>query len=83
MTAHYGGVNTNSRIRVLDMANQPDIVNPLALPVATTNEIPGRATVRYVGPTFGVIARSMGFVKGFTGGFKALKKVGSRSSPTC
>jgi hypothetical protein len=47
------------------MANQPEILDPLALPVATTDEIPGRATVRYVGPTFGVIARSMGFAKGF------------------
>lgn len=56
------------------MTNQPNVLEPLALPVATTNEIPGRATVRYVGPTFGVIARSMGFVKGFTGGFKALRK---------
>lgn len=55
------------------MANQPEILDPLALPVATTDEIPGRATVSYVGPTFGVIARSMGFAKGFKGGFKALR----------
>ena len=49
-------------------------LQPLALSVATTDTIPGRTIVRYVGPAFGVIARSMGFAKGFTGSFKALKK---------
>ena len=49
------------------------MLTPLRLPVATTDEVPGRATVRYVGPVFGVIARSMGFAKGFTGSFRALK----------
>jgi uncharacterized protein YbjQ (UPF0145 family) len=55
------------------MAKHQEPLQPLALPVATTDEIPGRATVRFVGPVFGVIARSMGFAKGFTGSFKALK----------
>ena len=50
-----------------------ETLQPLALPVATTETIPGQATVRYVGPAFGVITRSMGFAKGFTGSFKALK----------
>jgi uncharacterized protein YbjQ (UPF0145 family) len=54
------------------MAKQ-EILEPLQLPVATTDTIPGRTIVRYVGPAFGVIARSMGFAKGFTGSFKALK----------
>jgi len=55
------------------MAKQPEVLRPLAVPVATVDTIPGRATVRYVGPAFGVVARSMGFAKGFTGSFKALK----------
>jgi uncharacterized protein YbjQ (UPF0145 family) len=54
------------------MARQEEL-EPLKLPVATTETIPGRTTLRYVGPAFGVIARSMGFAKGFTGSFKALK----------
>jgi uncharacterized protein YbjQ (UPF0145 family) len=36
--------------------------------------IPGREIVSYVGPAVGVVAMSMGFAKGFTGGFKALAK---------
>jgi uncharacterized protein YbjQ (UPF0145 family) len=55
------------------MAKQPEVLEPLTLPVATVESIPGRTTVRYVGPAFGVIARSMGFAKGFTGGLKAFK----------
>jgi uncharacterized protein YbjQ (UPF0145 family) len=55
------------------MAKQPEVLQPLSLPVATTDEIPGRTTIRYVGPVFGVIARSMGFAKGFSGSFKALR----------
>ena len=54
------------------MAKQ-EVLEPLELPVATTDTMPGRTIVRYVGPAFGVIARSMGFAKGFTGSFKALK----------
>ena len=54
------------------MAKQ-EILEPLALPVATVDSIPGRTTVRYVGPVFGVVARSMGFAKGLKGGFKAFK----------
>ena len=35
---------------------------PYAIPVATAPEIHGYRTARYIGPAFGVIARSMGFV---------------------
>jgi uncharacterized protein YbjQ (UPF0145 family) len=42
-------------------------LQPLTLPIATTDTIPGRTIVRYIGPAFGVIARSVGFAKGFTG----------------
>lgn len=55
------------------MEKETEGLQPYALPVATTDEIPGRKIVRYVGPAFGVIARSMGFAKGFKGSFKALK----------
>ncbi len=55
------------------MAKQPEVLDPLTLPVATVDTIPGRETVKYVGPVFGVVARSMGFAKGITGGLKAFK----------
>ncbi len=55
------------------MAKEPEVLRPLSLPVATTDVMPGRTTIRYVGPVFGVVARSMGFAKGFTGSFKALR----------
>ena len=44
------------------------------LPVATSETIPGREIVRYIGPAVGVICRSMGFARGFTGSFKALTR---------
>lgn len=47
---------------------------PLALPVATSETIPGLQIVRFVGPAVGVICRSMGFARGFTGSFKALAR---------
>lgn len=46
----------------------------LAIPVSTIEEISGRTTERYVGACYGLIARSTGFAKGFTGSFKALRK---------
>ncbi len=46
----------------------------LAVPVATCDTIPGRQIVRYVGPVFGVVARSMGFTKGLTGSIKSFKR---------
>ena len=49
-------------------------IRPLTLPVATSETIPGREITEYLGPAFGVIARSMGFAKGFKGGFKALRQ---------
>lgn len=52
------------------MTDQPQMEIPL--PVATTDTLPGYTIQRYVGPAFGVIARSMGFAKGFTGSIKAL-----------
>jgi uncharacterized protein YbjQ (UPF0145 family) len=51
-----------------------DINAPLALPVSTTFEIPGSSSPTYVGSVYGVIARSTGFAKGFTGTFKAFKQ---------
>ena len=48
-------------------------MQPLAIPVATSDVIPGRTIDHYVGPAFGVVARSMGFAKGFKGSFKALR----------
>lgn len=47
---------------------------PYAIPVATAPEIHGYRTSRYIGPAFGVIARSMGFARGLTGSIRSLKK---------
>jgi uncharacterized protein YbjQ (UPF0145 family) len=47
---------------------------PYAIPVATSPTIQGREIAHYVGPAFGVIARSMGFTRGLTGGIRSLKK---------
>jgi uncharacterized protein YbjQ (UPF0145 family) len=50
-----------------------DLQQPLGMPISTTDHIPGATTERHVGACFGLIARSMGWSKGFKGGFKALK----------
>jgi uncharacterized protein YbjQ (UPF0145 family) len=49
-------------------------IRPLKLPVTTSDAFPGRQVTDYVGPAFGVIARSMGFAKGFKGGLKAFRQ---------
>ena len=51
-----------------------DLNQPLAIPVSTIDTIPGHPTERYVGACFGLIARSTGFSKGFSGSIKALRK---------
>jgi uncharacterized protein YbjQ (UPF0145 family) len=51
-----------------------DLNQPLTIPVSTIGAIPGRTTERYVGACFGLIARSTGFSKGFSGSIKALRK---------
>jgi uncharacterized protein YbjQ (UPF0145 family) len=51
-----------------------DLNKPLSIPVSTVGEIPGRETVGYKGACYGLIVRSTGFAKGFTGSFKALRK---------
>ena len=51
-----------------------DLNKPLDIPISTTDHIHGATSERYVGACFGLIARSMGFSKGFTGGFKAFKR---------
>lgn len=51
-----------------------DLNEALPIPVSTIPTIPGRETVEYKGACFGLIARSTGFAKGFSGSFKALRK---------
>lgn len=46
---------------------------PQAIPVTTAFEIPGHRIDSSLGLTWGVLVRSVGFAKGFTGGFRALK----------
>lgn len=53
----------------------PNTLNqPLPIPVATSPFIDGREIERFVGPAFGIIARSMGFTRGLTGGLRSLKR---------
>jgi uncharacterized protein YbjQ (UPF0145 family) len=54
--------------------NQNALNLPYAIPVATSPTIVGYQIVRYVGPAFGVIARSMGLARGLTGSIRSLKK---------
>ena len=44
------------------------------IPISTTPEIPGREIDHFVGAAFGVVVRSMGFAKSFTGSFKSLRR---------
>ena len=44
-----------------------------AIPITTAFEIPGHRIDKNLGLTWGVLVRSVGFAKGFTGGFRALK----------
>ena len=54
------------------MADAP--LPEITMPVATSDTIPGHQIQRYVGPAFGVIARSMGFTRGITGSIKSFKR---------
>ena len=51
-----------------------DEMAALKLPVATAETIPGRSVTGYVGPAFGVVARSVGFTRGFKGLIKSLRR---------
>ena len=44
------------------------------MPISTTPEIQGREISHHVDEVFGVVVRSMGFAKSFTGSFKAFKR---------
>jgi uncharacterized protein YbjQ (UPF0145 family) len=53
------------------MATQDQVIT--SMPVTTGLEFPGWTVERYVGPTFGLIVRSMGAIKGIGASFKAFK----------
>jgi uncharacterized protein YbjQ (UPF0145 family) len=46
---------------------------PLPLPCSTTFDLPGLTIEQNMGLCFGLIVRSVGFAKGFTGGIRSLK----------
>jgi len=53
---------------------QPGQARPvLEVQVSTTFGIEGHRVVRQLGTCFGLVVRSVGFAKGFTGSFRALK----------
>jgi uncharacterized protein YbjQ (UPF0145 family) len=55
------------------MTDSADLPIPEAIPCTTAFEIPGHVIEKHLGLTWGVLVRSVGFAKGFTGGFKALR----------
>lgn len=55
------------------MTDSADAPIPEAIPCTTAFEIPGHVIDKHLGLTWGVLVRSVGFAKGFTGGFRALK----------
>jgi len=44
-----------------------------AFPCSTTDLLPGRSIQEHLGLCFGLVVRSVGFTKGFTGGIRSLK----------
>ncbi|HOZ58294.1 MAG TPA: YbjQ family protein [Nakamurella multipartita] len=46
---------------------------PVTLPCSTTFDLPGYTVDRNLGICWGLVVRSVGFAKGFTGGFRSLK----------
>lgn len=56
-----------------DSPSGADTPIPEAIPCTTAFEIPGHVVDKHLGLTWGVLVRSVGFAKGFTGGFRALK----------
>ncbi|MCD9622985.1 YbjQ family protein [Rhabdothermincola salaria] len=46
---------------------------PLPIPCSTTYELPGLSVDQNVGLCFGLVVRSVGLAKGFTGGIRSLK----------
>jgi uncharacterized protein YbjQ (UPF0145 family) len=55
------------------MTAASDTPIPEAIPCTTAFEIPGYRIDKHLGLTWGVLVRSVGFAKGFTGGFRAMK----------
>lgn len=53
-----------------------------AIPCTTAFEIPGYTITQHLGLTWGVLVRSVGFAKGFTGSFRSLKAGEVPSTPT-
>ncbi|MEI2715766.1 MAG: YbjQ family protein [Candidatus Nanopelagicales bacterium] len=55
------------------MTSNADTPIAEAIPCTTAFEVPGHDIVQHLGLTWGVLVRSVGFAKGFTGGFKAMR----------
>lgn len=55
------------------MADDRAPLDPLPIPVATAERING-AEGTHVGPTFGVVVRSVGFSRNLVGGIKSFKR---------
>jgi uncharacterized protein YbjQ (UPF0145 family) len=47
--------------------------SPLPIPCTTGFDVPGSTVQRNVGLCFGLVVRSVGLTKGFTGGIRSLK----------
>lgn len=55
------------------MTDSADLPIPEAIPCTTAFEIPGHVVDKHLGLTWGVLVRSVGFTKGITSSFRALK----------
>lgn len=55
------------------MSDSADAPIVEAIPCTTAFEVPGFVIEKHLGLTWGVLVRSVGFAKGFTGSFRALK----------
>jgi len=57
---------------VAEEASRHD-ASPHDFPVTTAFELPGQRVERHLGSCFGLVVRSMGFGRGFTASFRALR----------
>ena len=55
----------------------------LPIPCTSTFDLPGYHIERQIGLCWGVVVRSVGFAKGFTGSIRALPRVRSTSTHRC
>ncbi len=71
--SHHPAMTINVKFMTEPFSDSLNAPISEAIPVTTAFEIPGHRIDKNLGLTWGVLVRSVGFAKGFTGGFRALK----------